>query len=1076
MPTNITPRAIDNCDTMVNIVLMQSDAPGCIGNATITRTWRATDNCGNTAEVVQQITFMDSTPPMLVGVPADTTVECDAVPAAAIVEAMDACDPMVDVDFSELRTDGVCLDTYTLTRTWSATDDCGNISDSVQVITVVDTTIPVFDNDPVDVTLSCTDATDPSAGGLLTPPTATDNCDLMVAVSFMDQTSPGGCANESGITRTWTATDNCGNTATRVQVITILDEEVPVLSGVPADITVLCDAIPMAPTNITATDNCDLMVTPVLEESTGMVICTDNFTLIRRWIATDDCGNVAIDTQLIMVIDTIVPVLTGIPKDSTVQCNEVPEPPLINTVITAVDNCDNEVTITFSQDTTDVICTDEYTLVRKWTAVDNCGNTTVDSQLLMLIDTVAPSLLNIPADLTVECDRLQDTTNTFLVSATDNCDTDVDLVYTENEDGVCPNTYIIIRRWTATDNCGNVNTKRQLINVIDTVPPMLTCPDDITITLRPNDNPSIFVHKCDTFLELIPMATDNCADVTTIINDSPFAPDSLGDASGSYPIGMHVVNFTAIDRCGNSSTCSTTVTVIDNSKPTFTCSDFEINLDPVTLDVNLTTGQFLSFYADCSFDTSFFIFPIQGADLTLDCAFKDEPFNVGITVIDTSGNASSCILPSLTIANPEVCPVPPAFSYIVGNINHEDGDPLEDMMVYLEGGMTLEAPTFSTGRYAFADLPTNRNYSVKPLHDTDYRKGISTLDMVLISRHLIGLQELDSPYKLIAADVDGSNSISTFDLIEIQKLILYLQDEFPNNTSWRFVDANYEFTNPANPFSSSFPEVCHINGLTYGQAGIDFIGVKIGDVNGSAMAGLVQGGSDREDAGVLEFTTEDQYLNPGEEIQIDFRAKDFKDILGFQFTLDFNPVQLLFKEATPGVLAAPVLGENFLRDGLLLCNWYDRTAQDFEPETVLFSLKFIATASTKLSEVLKMNSKMTNAEAYTGKLEVKEPFMTFRETIREEIIPTTFELFPNRPNPFKEETIIAFQLPKASKTILTISDVSGKVLKREKRNYEAGYHEVAIQASELADANGILYYQLVTSEGSATRKMVLVKR
>ncbi|MBK7342553.1 MAG: hypothetical protein IPJ06_05260 [Saprospiraceae bacterium] len=85
----------------------------------------------------------------------DITVECDAVPVAEVVTAQDNCDLDVDVTYNEIKTDGSCPDSYTLTRTWIAIDNCGNATTHVQKVTVEDTTPPVFDNKPVDITVEC---------------------------------------------------------------------------------------------------------------------------------------------------------------------------------------------------------------------------------------------------------------------------------------------------------------------------------------------------------------------------------------------------------------------------------------------------------------------------------------------------------------------------------------------------------------------------------------------------------------------------------------------------------------------------------------------------------------------------------------------------------------------------------------------------------------------------------------------------------------------------------------------------------------------------------------------------------
>ena len=116
----------------------------------------------------------------------------------------------------------------------------------------------------------------------------------------------------------------------------------------------------------------------------------------------------------------------------------------------------------------------------------------------------------------------------------------------------------------------------------------------------------------------------------------------------------------------------------------------------------------------------------------------------------------------------------------------------------------------------------------------DVANGVSTYDMVLIRLHILGVEDLTSPYQLIAADANNSGSISTLDLLEIQMVILNMLDEYPNNSSWRFIDRAYEFPNPADPWEDDFPEYVLVQDIQQEIYDVDFIGVKIGDVNGSA--------------------------------------------------------------------------------------------------------------------------------------------------------------------------------------------------------------------------------------------------
>ena len=194
------------------IIVSHADAvtAGCGGTSTIERTWTADDGF-STASCVQTIVTEDTQPPALAGVPADETVECDAIPAAPAVSASDACDPAPGVSFSE-DASGLddCDGTGTLVRTWTATDACGNNVSASQTITVVDTTPPVIDlGGATTITVTDVDC-DNEEDATLPGATVSDNCDPSVTV----ETSPVGPypAGET-TTVTFTATDACGNSS-----------------------------------------------------------------------------------------------------------------------------------------------------------------------------------------------------------------------------------------------------------------------------------------------------------------------------------------------------------------------------------------------------------------------------------------------------------------------------------------------------------------------------------------------------------------------------------------------------------------------------------------------------------------------------------------------------------------------------------------------------------------------------------------------------------------------------------------------------------------------------------------------
>jgi len=177
--------------------------------------------------------------PVLANILGDMTVECDAVPSEPTnITATDNCDSDVEVRFDEVRTNGSCEDNYTLIRTWTAFDDCGNSSSKRQVITIVDSTDPILANIPPDLTFN------ESEGFDTTFPIPTDNCDSGPELTVEDVVNLAG----TEIVRTFTATDNCGNTAIAQQIITIIPDGNNPCDSI--DITASTEAITL--TNITA--------------------------------------------------------------------------------------------------------------------------------------------------------------------------------------------------------------------------------------------------------------------------------------------------------------------------------------------------------------------------------------------------------------------------------------------------------------------------------------------------------------------------------------------------------------------------------------------------------------------------------------------------------------------------------------------------------------------------------------------------------------------------------------------------------------------------------------------------------
>jgi uncharacterized repeat protein (TIGR01451 family) len=541
LPTNTgMASATDNCDPAP--VVTYSDvttAGGCPQEYTITRTWTATDACGNGTNCTQVVTVDDSTPPVITTCAADITIECDesTLPAnTGLTSATDNCDPAPVVTYNDVTAAGGCPQEYTISRTWTATDACGNSSTCLQTVVVDDSTPPVLDC-PGDLTLECDANTNPDAIGIAG---ATDNCDLDPVVTYNDAVAPGGCPQESTISRTWTATDACGNSSTCLQTIVLDDSVAPTITSCPTDVTIECtdSTLPANTGMASATDNCDSAPVVTYNDVTAAGACPQEYTISRTWTATDACGNSSTCLQTIVVDDSVSPTLTCA-ADITIECDESTLP--ANTgMASATDNCDPAPVVTYSDVTAAGGCPQEYTITRTWTATDACGNGTNCTQIVTVDDSTPPTIIDCPANVTVECSDDTSPDSNGSASATDNCDTqpiiDFDDVITP---GACPQEYTIDRTWIATDACGNSSTCLQTLEVVDTTPPVVTCPADLTLECDESTDPD------DTGMAT---ATDNCDEQVIVF---PFTGDVQ---TYTVPAGVTELTITALGAQGASGT------------------------------------------------------------------------------------------------------------------------------------------------------------------------------------------------------------------------------------------------------------------------------------------------------------------------------------------------------------------------------------------------------------------------------------------------------------------------------------------------------------------------------------------
>lgn len=558
-------------------------------------------------------------------------------------------------------------------------------------------------------------------------------------------------------------------------------------------------------------------------------------------------------------------------------------------------------------------------------------------------------------------------------------------------------------------------------------------------------------------------------------------------ALGDFPLGKHRLRLRGIDGCGLNDEAFIDFDVFDDKPIAPICLEsLSTNIMPIDVEGDGTVDDekqavvwakdfIASEVLDCSGPL---VYSIEKADaifrgetpdstrssLVLNCS---DVGNVPVLIYawDQAGNFDFCQSTlRVTDAN-TLCGKPDNGDVtITGLIHTENEREVSGVEMQLSGQEVVSYLTDANGQYEFT-LRQGIDYTVTPFNDLDPRNGVSTFDLVVISRHILGIEALDSPYKMIAADVNNSRSITTLDLISIRKLVLNIDRKFVHNTSWRFVQSAYNFEDPTNPWLNAFPEVLNINNLSPDQLiNGDFIAIKTGDVTNDAQVGDLL--EPREAIGPFELLVQDQDLQQGVVVAVPFYPRTALDqVAGFQFTLHLGN-ELTLQEIQPGLLKDHHFGLNHRDEGVVTVSWNPFAVEDWDQP--LFILVVKAQSNQRLSRLLELGSLYTEAEAYTTDGERLLPALHF-SNVRDN---HQMVLHQNQPNPFNSETTIGFELSSPRAITFSVSDLNGRILKTSTKQYSKGKHTIELTNVDLP--KGVLYYSISDGKQQLTKKLIVL--
>ena len=542
-----TPTATD----VSGVVSIISDAPEFFPIGETIVTWTATDVAGNESSIEQRVTIVDTTSPSIT-VPADIEIEATSIDQNII----DLGEATVTDNGKIISITNDAPEFFVVGNTeviWSVIDSSGNVSSGNQTISIIDTTAPAI-TPTIDITLEAV-SIDENIADLIVP-SVYDIHDISITNNAPEFFPIG----ETIVT--WTATDVAGNESSIEQRVTIVDTTSPSIT-VPDQKTVEATSLQNTLVEIGEAQADDISGISSLTSN-----APESFSLgttLVTWTAVDNYDNTATYDQTITVVDTTAPSIF-VPNDIF---SEAVDPTLNHIDVGQASSFDSTSAVSISNDMP--ITFPFGSTIVTWTAVDDSGNVSIDTQTVTIVDTTVPEIFS-PSDIVVEA------TAPFVTDIQLGAAIADDIIEVNTVTNDAPDSFPLGETtitWTATDSSGNFAIATQTVSVVDTSAPSITAPSTVQVEATGIEG------------NLADIGQANGFDFVEIISITNNAPDS-------FPLGETTVTWTATDSSGNSATATQTVSVVDTTSPTLTVPE-NIIVDSFTLEKLVVIGEAYAF-------------------------------------------------------------------------------------------------------------------------------------------------------------------------------------------------------------------------------------------------------------------------------------------------------------------------------------------------------------------------------------------------------------------------------------------------------------------------------------------------
>lgn len=349
-------------------------------------------------------------------------------------------------------------------------------------------------------------------------------------------------------------------------------------------------------------------------------------------------------------------------------------------------------------------------------------------------------------------------------------------------------------------------------------------------------------------------------------------------------------------------------------------------------------------------------------------------------------------------------------------------------------------------------------YKVKLDKRNDFRNGITGADLYVLLRHINGQELLNSPEKLLAADINADGKVTMEDFFELYELSTGIKDTFSNNDSWIFLPSPYSFKDESQPYEIERTALVDLAVQTQQ----DFTGIKVGDVNQSTLNPKVD-----EIVSTITLTTDERWIQKGEEVVASFWFQEKTDLRGWQINWQINGLNNAVVESSLETQFEEVEFEDissFISYAVL------NETTNLKKEGEVFRIRGKAERDGLLSSFLSFD-KDEGSIIYTGKEVASNKLLLSYLVPREQ---RQFEVYESIPNPFVDATEIKYYLPSPGEVQYTLYNASGQVLWDKKHEGNGGRNYLQIKGEDLQKEG--LYYVSLRYKDQVKTKPVIFER